>query len=155
MQNGDGTYNLTGLTGSVRYMAPEVANSQPYNAACDVYSFSILFWQILSCQTPYEQYTPKALREKVYNGPQKRPLIDPSWKESVRVLLQNGWAADFHQRCSMSRVSEILRDEALACRSSDADFDHIQKRSNLVGRDQSKNFRRLSRGVSDITVTSN
>jgi len=28
-KNDDGTYNLTGLTGSVRYMAPEVANEKP------------------------------------------------------------------------------------------------------------------------------
>jgi serine/threonine protein kinase len=36
------TYNLTGETGSFRYMAPEVANSQPYNETADVYAFGIL-----------------------------------------------------------------------------------------------------------------
>lgn len=36
------TYNLTGETGSFRYMAPEVANSQPYNTTADVFAVSIL-----------------------------------------------------------------------------------------------------------------
>ena len=32
LRNPDGTYKLTGETGSLRYMAPEVANGQHYNA---------------------------------------------------------------------------------------------------------------------------
>ena len=63
-RNPDGTYNMTNDTGSLRYMAPEVANGKPYNATCDSYSFSILLWQILSMKAPYELYTPTALREK-------------------------------------------------------------------------------------------
>ena len=37
------TYNMTGQTGSYRYMAPEVAKELPYNETADVYSFAILF----------------------------------------------------------------------------------------------------------------
>lgn len=36
------TYNLTGETGSFRYMAPEVAMCQPYNQRADVYGFGVL-----------------------------------------------------------------------------------------------------------------
>jgi serine/threonine protein kinase len=36
------TYNLTGETGSFRYMAPEVALCQPYNQRADVYGFGLL-----------------------------------------------------------------------------------------------------------------
>ena len=38
---------LTGTTGSLRYQAPEVALGLPYNESCDVYSFSIVLWEIL------------------------------------------------------------------------------------------------------------
>ena len=41
----DGLYELSGNTGSMRYMAPEVALGNPYNHKVDVYSFGILFWQ--------------------------------------------------------------------------------------------------------------
>jgi len=35
-------YKMTGETGSLRYMAPEVADLIPYNHKIDVYSFGIL-----------------------------------------------------------------------------------------------------------------
>jgi serine/threonine protein kinase len=83
--NEDGTYNLTGMTGSLRYMAPEVANSKPYNATCDVYSFAILLWEIVALKTPFEQYTPQSLRERVFNKLHKRPPIDESWPNCIKV----------------------------------------------------------------------
>ncbi|ACI65481.1 predicted protein, partial [Phaeodactylum tricornutum CCAP 1055/1] len=50
----DGTYKMTGDTGSPRYMAPEVALEKPYNNSVDVYSFAILTWQILEMAMPFE-----------------------------------------------------------------------------------------------------
>jgi len=35
----DKTYQMSGETGSPRYMAPEVAQSKPYNQKVDVYSY--------------------------------------------------------------------------------------------------------------------
>ena len=45
---------MSGETGSLRYMAPEVANCQPYNQKADVYSFGKLFWIIHHWR--YENY---------------------------------------------------------------------------------------------------
>jgi serine/threonine protein kinase len=36
-------YQMSGETGSLRYMAPEVADCHPYNQKADVYSFGKLF----------------------------------------------------------------------------------------------------------------
>jgi serine/threonine protein kinase len=38
---------MTGNTGSLRYMAPEVALRRPYSEKADVYSFGILVWQVI------------------------------------------------------------------------------------------------------------
>ena len=51
------TYQLSGKTGSLRYMAPEVAKEQPYNETVDVYSLAILAWQIFEMDTPYKGYS--------------------------------------------------------------------------------------------------
>jgi serine/threonine protein kinase len=40
---GDGTYKLTGYTGSIRYMAPEVFQEKPYNMTCDAVSFGSMY----------------------------------------------------------------------------------------------------------------
>lgn len=42
----------------MRYMAPEVCLCQPYNRDCDIYSWSIVAWEILSQSKPYETLTP-------------------------------------------------------------------------------------------------
>eukprot|EP00798_Chlamydomonas_sp_ICE-L_P005145 gene5145-34955_t len=45
----DLAYNLTGDTGSIFYMAPEVRLGEPYNEKADVFSFAIVMYEIFSC----------------------------------------------------------------------------------------------------------
>lgn len=45
--------DMTGETGTLGYMAPEVLNGNPYNRKCDVYSFGICLWEIYCCDMPY------------------------------------------------------------------------------------------------------
>ena len=49
----DAPRQLTGQTGSARYMAPEVARSRPYGTSAEVYSFGILLWQLASHERPF------------------------------------------------------------------------------------------------------
>lgn len=48
-----GLYALTGHTGTMRYMAPEVMCCQPYSEKVDIYSLSIIIWQVLTGMLPY------------------------------------------------------------------------------------------------------
>ena len=43
---------MTGRTGSLLYMAPEVWFSQPYNKAVDVYSFSMIAYELIEGKQP-------------------------------------------------------------------------------------------------------
>ena len=43
-------YKMTGYTGSLRYMAPEVATDQPYDESVDVYSLSHVLWEVASLE---------------------------------------------------------------------------------------------------------
>ncbi|GMQ10265.1 hypothetical protein CsSME_00053336 [Camellia sinensis var. sinensis] len=45
--------DMTGETGTLGYMAPEVLNGSPYNRKCDVYSFGICLWEMYCCDMPY------------------------------------------------------------------------------------------------------
>lgn len=47
----DDTYKMTGGTGSLRYLAPENFLGKPYNEKTDIYSFSIIVWELLA-RTP-------------------------------------------------------------------------------------------------------
>ena len=41
---------MTGYTGSLRYMAPEVAKQTPYNETCDIYSVGLVLWEVCSLE---------------------------------------------------------------------------------------------------------
>ena len=47
-------YEMTGNTGSLRYMAPEVALRKPYNEKVDVYSYGIMVWQMARDRVPFK-----------------------------------------------------------------------------------------------------
>lgn len=134
-RNEDGTYNLTEMTGSMRYMAPEVANSKPYNDTCDSYSFAIMLWQMLACQEPYALYTPSTLRQHVYNGRQSRPKLDESWSNAIKICLKRSWSADLSTRNRMAQVEKILRTECVRIRKGDeSGLEHNRRRSTFVFR---------------------
>lgn len=123
----------------MRYMAPEVASGKPYNERCDSYSFAILLWEIMALATPYEMYTPKSLREKVYNGPHQRPKIEESWSNAIKTCLKRSWAGDLHTRTSMAQVRSVLRTECIRVRGGDdAGLEHNRRRSTFVFRKPQK-----------------
>lgn len=128
----DGLYNLTGDTGSPRYMAPEVALGKPYNDTCDVYSFSILMWQMLKAETPFELYTSvKSFKTKVVEGG-VRPSPDPKWPDDLTAMLRNAWSPDISKRPHMDEVCESIR--AVINRDTDEEIEEIidaSRRSEL------------------------
>ena len=104
-----GHRKLTGDTGTIQYMAPEVALKQAYNETADVYSFAVLLWQILSLQEPYEGKNDATIERLVlYAG--QRPKINPHWPGELRHLLQDCFASN-PRRPHMDKVSEILEKE--------------------------------------------
>lgn len=58
-------YEMTGYTGSLRYMAPEVAVNQPYDESVDVYSLSLVLWEIASLERPYKGYNKNKFFDRV------------------------------------------------------------------------------------------
>ena len=100
---------MTGGTGTPRYMAPEVAKmDESYGFPADVYSFSILLWQIVTRRIPYGHIsTPTEFAAKVVKGNQ-RPNLAYVECESLRGILENGWTTDPGARHSFSDIREKL-----------------------------------------------
>lgn len=108
-QAGD-VYQMSTKTGSLRYMAPEVAKEEPYNLSVDIYSFGILLWQICSLKMPFEGFDVPKHAECVVEGGQ-RPELDPTWSVALSNLMSRCWAADMNERPTAEEALDILRSD--------------------------------------------
>ena len=110
MRNTVGLYMMTGRTGSLRYMAPEVALGQPYDLRADSYSFGILFWQICALIYPYSGYSCEMHTDLVIMKGY-RPKPDRSWPETWSRIMQQCWSNDIFDRPDFDRIVVSLDDE--------------------------------------------
>ena len=53
----DETYKMSGETGTIRYMAPEVYRGEIYNLKADVYSLGLVIYYIYTGIKPFNEYT--------------------------------------------------------------------------------------------------
>jgi len=125
-------YELSGNTGSLRYMSPEVARSEPYNLSADVYSFSLVLWQICSLDLPYDGMNRQDHSDLVVHG-NERPELESSWSQPLRILMKRSWEPDPLIRPSMDSIYKILRREICALRDGDdSGLEHTRRRSTFV-----------------------
>lgn len=111
----DSKFRLTGETGSYRYMAPEVFRHEPYNSSVDVYSYSMIMYQLFECQPPFSGMDPidAARQASLYElRPQFIVLQAASpAKQAVKELIMKCWSPDGENRPTfetiVSRLEEI------------------------------------------------
>lgn len=103
----DETYQMTGETGSLRYMAPEVARSKKYNEKADVYSLSLILYQLVSGIKPFRNMTRRDFYSRVVNRNQ-RPTVDKKWPVGFSRLLEASWHPDLTKRPNTAEFLECL-----------------------------------------------
>ncbi|KAM7274317.1 hypothetical protein ACFE04_028981 [Oxalis oulophora] len=99
--------DMTGETGTLGYMAPEVLNGNAYNRKCDVYSFGICLWEIYCCDMPYpdlsfSEVTSAVVRQNL------RPDIPRCCPSSLANVMKRCWDANPDKRPEMDEVVSML-----------------------------------------------
>jgi len=101
-------FDLTSNTGTLRYMAPEVALGIPYGYKVDVYSLSLVMHEILSLMKPFVQIkSPDVFITHVMKGGM-RPIIDESWPSSLKHMIGSMWSSDYGSRPTSKQVVDQL-----------------------------------------------
>ena len=106
---------LTGDTGSLRYMAPEVATNQPYNHKADVFSFADVFWEMLALRKPFENFTPNDFIRAITQG--LTPEIKKKWPPPLQRLLAECFSLDMNARPDFRQIVprlEAIHSEQIA-----------------------------------------
>uniref|UniRef100_A0A6B2KYP4 Protein kinase domain-containing protein n=1 Tax=Arcella intermedia TaxID=1963864 RepID=A0A6B2KYP4_9EUKA len=100
--------------GSNLWMAPELLKYQYYDEKVDVYSFSLLIWQVLTwTRNPYQDYLDRGdldvFVEAVYYR-RVRPEIPKGTHPRLVSLIQAGWAHQAKERPHFSEIVPVLDD---------------------------------------------
>ncbi|XP_062124877.1 mitogen-activated protein kinase kinase kinase 20-like isoform X1 [Drosophila sulfurigaster albostrigata] len=98
--------------GTARYMAPEVSIENSYTEKCDVYSFGITFWEVMSKKKPFYHLGETVdfhIQKKAIEG--DRPLINDiqnmDKSDLIIKLIEQCWDGDSTQRPAMQ---DVIRD---------------------------------------------
>ncbi|KAL3725839.1 hypothetical protein ACJRO7_030815 [Eucalyptus globulus] len=104
---------MTGEIGTYRWMAPELCSIEPcprgtrtrYDHKVDVYSFSLILWELLTNKTPFHGRDPiLATFDTCRNI---RPSVD-SIPEEFIPLLESCWAQDPSRRPEFTEITGFL-----------------------------------------------
>ena len=115
----------------------------------DVYSFTIVLWEMLSLQRAYMDAGPthRSFTESVFVK-QTRPVIKHTWSRTVQSLLTQGWCHDPKERLTAEQCQDMLRNELINMRhGDDTELDHVRRRSTYVMEDETQQDEIQSQGV--------
>ncbi|KAL1536126.1 serine/threonine-protein kinase STY13-like [Salvia divinorum] len=98
---------MTGTTGTLGYMAPEVLEGKPYNRKCDVYSFGVCVWEIYCCDLPYPDISFADMTSAVVKQ-NLRPDIPRCCPSSLANIMKRCWDANPNKRPEMDELVRLL-----------------------------------------------
>jgi serine/threonine protein kinase len=128
-------FHLTAKTGSIPYMAPEVALGQPYDKEADVFSFSILLWEILSLDWAFNGYTAPEYFERVCKGNERLPIgKGGSWPVIMKTIVAEAWDKDPKKRPTMKRIGTLIRADLEDMTSDTSVLNRTEHMMNKSGR---------------------
>ncbi|XP_025160622.1 mitogen-activated protein kinase kinase kinase 7 isoform X2 [Harpegnathos saltator] len=99
---------MTNNKGSAAWMAPEVFEGSRYTEKCDVFSWGIILWEVLTRKKPFDDIGASAFRIMwaVHVG-QRPPLIEGCPKP-IEDLMTRCWQKAPEERPSMDEVVRIM-----------------------------------------------
>ncbi|XP_061350045.1 serine/threonine-protein kinase CTR1-like isoform X2 [Gastrolobium bilobum] len=94
--------------GTPEWMAPEVIRGESSNEKCDVFSFGVILWELVTLQQPWKQLNPSQVVAAV-GFMDKRLEIPSQVNPQVAALIELCWATEPWRRPSFSYVMKCLQ----------------------------------------------
>jgi serine/threonine protein kinase len=99
---------MTNSKGSAAWMAPEVFESKSYTEKCDVFSFGIILWEVLTRRKPFDDIGGPAFRIMwaVHKGSRPPPIAN--CPPPIERLMSACWDKDPNARPSMDKIVQVM-----------------------------------------------
>lgn len=104
---------------------------ETYDTKCDVFSFAILLWEIMSLKQSFQGLAPTTFVERVVVE-KTRPKVPRDFPPLTRLLIPEAWDDDPRKRPDMKRVAVMIRADLNDVSSSEDVLhrtDHMLNRS--------------------------
>ncbi|KAK8890673.1 hypothetical protein M9Y10_035458 [Tritrichomonas musculus] len=104
---------LTKIYGTSNYMAPELIEGNKYNRKVDIFSYSLLLWELYSNAVPYIDIQQ---RSKVLNAivNKQRPPFKAPCQPALQKLIRDGWKHEPSERPSFSEIIDRMLEEKIS-----------------------------------------
>jgi serine/threonine protein kinase len=105
VQEGSGATRITRagyVCGTPEYMSPEQARGEELDGRSDLYSLSILFWELLEGHPPYDAPSPLGIVLKHQNSP--IPPVNGDFPASIQDFLRRGMAKTREERPDSAEI---------------------------------------------------
>mmetsp|Transcript_22721 Transcript_22721/g.32473 ORF Transcript_22721/g.32473 Transcript_22721/m.32473 type:complete len:457 (-) Transcript_22721:55-1425(-) len=138
--------------GTPRYAAPEVVFYKPYNLKADVYSFSVVLWEMIGLKRPFPKCKTRTEFEEALPKLDKVLAIDRRWPQPIQDVIKSGLCQDLFVRPTMKEIYNSLDDYVTnGVENSDADENtrsprsqfRRQRRSSFTFPSANRNMRKL------------
>jgi len=106
--NDNETYQLTGKTGTLRYMSPEAALGKPYGFKTDIYSFSLVAYEVLNLTKCFSRIMEHSSFTKMVIEGLFRPVLNDNLPLTIQKLLKRMWSPDIPTRPSSKEIVQHL-----------------------------------------------
>ncbi|KAA0192971.1 hypothetical protein HAZT_HAZT002613 [Hyalella azteca] len=100
------------IRGTPAWMAPELLTKGEVSAKCDVYSYAIILWEMLTSEQPFRGYDVLQILESVEAG-LRPPLPSANVSRELRELITSCWAQNSSLRPSFAEVLGALEEAAV------------------------------------------
>jgi serine/threonine protein kinase len=128
-------------------MAPEVVLCKNYGFAADVYSYSIVIWEVFSGLSAYEDMDYNSHFEEVVIK-ERRPNTNlHDFPKTLINLMQRGWEADPLRRVDFKYIRQILKHEGKLLNHDHMEHGHHHHLSNRTDYLMMQSARSQTRGV--------
>eukprot|EP01006_Ploeotia_vitrea_P015823 TRINITY_DN46178_c0_g1_i1.p2 TRINITY_DN46178_c0_g1~~TRINITY_DN46178_c0_g1_i1.p2 ORF type:complete len:340 (+),score=29.62 TRINITY_DN46178_c0_g1_i1:97-1116(+) len=111
------------LCGTPHYMPPEIAQNQPYNVKCDMWSLGCIVYELATLAHAFDTRPAHALMKKIINC-EYQPIATHLYSEQLTYIISSLLCADPSKRLSTQELLEqpVLHGHLTSMASASTDF---------------------------------